>query len=371
MRKADGPERMSIVQILITFTIELNSLMADNILFSTTPAQDLKQFLTNKSYSKIAVLTDENTFAHCFPLIEKGLPAHQVIQVKSGEEHKNIETCGQIWNSMTEQGLDRHAVLIVLGGGVLGDMGGFCAATYKRGIDFILIPTTLLSQVDASIGGKLGIDFNHFKNHIGVFQIPAFTLLHSGFLKTLPQRELRSGFAEIIKHTLISDVAMWKRIRSTAFADLKWEELIRHSVDFKSKVVTEDPKEKGLRKILNAGHTVGHAIETYLLRSGNKILHGEAIAAGLITEMFIAKQHGLVTAQELDEVRNYILNIYGKLQFNELDLPRIAALTLQDKKNSGDKILCVLLNGIGNAKWDCEISTEEVKSALTFYRSSV
>jgi 3-dehydroquinate synthase len=187
-------------------------MLPDNILLSGNLTKDLQAFFNQKNYSSLAILVDENTHRHCYPLILDALPQHFIIQVNSGESEKNIHTCVHIWEAMTVQGQDRHACLLVLGGGVLGDMGGFCAATYKRGIDFILIPTTLLAQVDASIGGKLGVDFNHFKNHIGVFQKPVLTLLFDGFLETLPESELRSGFAEIIKHTLISDEKMWKEI---------------------------------------------------------------------------------------------------------------------------------------------------------------
>jgi 3-dehydroquinate synthase len=344
--------------------------MPDNILFSSAPAADLKSFLDQKKYSKIAVLTDENTFQHCYPLVSPVLQGHEVITVKSGEEHKNLETSALIWQALTDQGLDRHSAVVVIGGGVLGDMGGFCAATYKRGIDFILISTTLLSQVDSSIGGKLGIDFNHFKNHIGVFQLPALTLLNSGFLKTLPKAELRSGFAEIIKHTLISDEQMWNEIKDRAFEKQDWDKLTRHSVAFKSYVVTEDPKEKGLRKILNAGHTIGHALESHLLNSGNKVLHGEAIAAGLIAEAYIATQRDLLSQQALEEITRYIVNVFGKTRVNPGEDEIIIQLALQDKKNRGNKILCVLLEGIGKARWDCEISAEEVKGALSFYRSA-
>lgn len=343
--------------------------MPDNILFSAHPAHELSDFLNAKKYSKLSVLTDENTFRHCYPVLEKSLPAHQLIRINSGEENKTISSCATIWESMTDQALDRHSAVIILGGGVLGDMGGFCAATFKRGIDFVLIPTTLLAQVDASIGGKLGIDFSHFKNHIGVFQHPALTLLHSGFLKTLPKAELRSGFAEIIKHCLISDETAWNEIRLQSLENQDWEKLIRHSVNFKLKVVTQDPKEQGLRKILNAGHTIGHAVESHLLNAGNKILHGEAIAVGLIAESYIAKERGMLPEASLKEISTYILQIFGKISLNADDDSTVAHLTLQDKKNKGNKILCVLLDGIGKARWDCEISAEEVKSGLTFYRS--
>lgn len=344
-------------------------MLPDNILFSDQPSDDLLAFLDKKKYSKLVVLTDENTATYCYPLLRKQLPEHAMITIKAGEEAKNLETCTVIWQRMTDQALDRHAATIVLGGGVLGDMGGFCAATYKRGIDFILVPTTLLAQADASIGGKLGIDFNHFKNHIGVFQQPALTLLHSGFLKTLPEAELRSGFAEVIKHALISDKAMWEIISQRSLHEQMWTELVRHSVEFKARVTTEDPKEKGLRKILNAGHTVGHAVESYLLGSGHRILHGEAIAIGLIAENYIARQKGLLLDADLQSTSAYILSIYKKVDLNDEQIMEIAQFTIQDKKNKGNKILSVLLEGIGRARWNCEISLDDVKGALSFYRS--
>ncbi|HEY0652198.1 MAG TPA: 3-dehydroquinate synthase [Chryseosolibacter sp.] len=343
--------------------------MPDNLVFTIDPALSLKEFLQTKKYSRVTVLTDENTSKHCYPLLANAFPEHKIITIPSGEEHKTINTCSKIWDAMTSHALDRHSVLVILGGGVLGDMGGFCAATYKRGIDFILIPTTLLSQVDASIGGKLGVDFNHFKNHIGVFQTPALTVLHAGFLKTLSSREKRSGFAEIIKHCLISDKAMWDVLRSKSFENQDWDTLIRHSVGFKEQVVTEDPKEKGLRKILNMGHTIGHAIETFLLNAGNKVLHGEAIAAGLIAESWLSKERGFISNDEFSQIAKYILSTFGKIEIPQQNDDAIASLTLQDKKNEGDKILSVLLDGVGKARWDNVITKEEVKGALAIYRS--
>ena len=342
--------------------------MPDNIHFTTMPAGELKDFLSQKRYSKICVLTDGNTHRHCYPMIQDGIPGHCTVTVTPGEEAKNITTCMHIWQAMTDHALDRHSVLIVLGGGVLGDMGGFCAATYKRGIDFILIPTTLLSQVDASIGGKLGVDFDHYKNHIGVFQSPALTLINSDFLKTLPKAELRSGFAEVIKHCLISDTKMWKEVSSRQWETQEWQKVIKHSVDFKLKVVSEDPKERGLRKILNAGHTIGHAVESHLLNKNQKVLHGEAVAAGLIMEAHIALKRGMLSDMDAGAINQYILKTFGKIGIPEKDDNTILQLMTQDKKNKGNKILCVLLEGIGKARWDCEISNDEVKWALSFYR---
>jgi 3-dehydroquinate synthase len=347
----------------------IKKMVPENVQFAADAVKALKDLFTRKNYSQILILADEHTRRHCYPVVAGALPSHSVIEVASGEAQKTLTTCTHIWQELTDKLVDRHGCLVVLGGGVLGDMGGFCAATYKRGIDFVLVPTTLLAQCDASIGGKLGVDFNHFKNHIGVFCQPTLTLLHSGFLKTLPLRELRSGFAEIIKHTLISDKAMWTKVSSHKLEDQPWDELVEHSVVFKSRVTTEDPTEKGLRKILNAGHTIGHALETHLLNSGTQVTHGEAVAAGLITEAHIASTRGLLRSDELQEIVNYISGVYPRIAIDAEAEEAVCRLILQDKKNRSNKILCVLLNGIGHAKWDYEINVDEVKSALTFYQT--
>ena len=320
------------------------------------------------SYSQIAVLTDTHTRKHCYPIIQKWLPEHEVGEVPAGEEHKNLDSCKLIWQNLTDLNFDRHALLIVLGGGVLGDMGGFCAATFKRGIDFVLIPTTLLSQVDASVGGKLGIDFNNFKNQIGVFCEPKATIIHSPFLKTLPERELRSGFAEVIKHCLISDEAMWQTIRRKNVHEQDWETLVKHSVDFKKSVTEKDPKEKGLRKILNFGHTIGHALESYFLAEGNRIFHGEAIAMGMIMESFIACEKKMISQQQLNEITSYLIQVFEKQ-----DMPWGDALVIQliaqDKKNKGNEVLMALPEEIGKALWDIAVNEDELEKSFDFYRS--
>jgi 3-dehydroquinate synthase len=324
----------------------------------------LKSFFGNKTYSQVVVLTDRNTGIHCYPAIRPDIPPHEIIEIEPGETYKNIDTCQLIWQRMTDLRLDRHSLVVVLGGGVLGDMGGFCAATYKRGIDFVLLPTTLLAQVDASVGGKLAIDFNGIKNHIGVFQMPVSTLICPEFLKTLPFRELRSGFAEVIKHCIISDRKMWDVIRKKDVAGQDWQTVIRHSVDFKTQVVTEDPKEKGRRKILNFGHTVGHALETYFLETDSRLYHGEAIAAGMIAESYIARQKGLITSEEESQITGYLKSVYG--QIKAPNDPEIIEIMSQDKKNKGNKILMALPQGIGNAIWDVEVNEEQVIESLSF-----
>ncbi len=329
----------------------------------------LQAWLSAKDYSQIAVLTDQNTRKHCYPSIRKSLPKHTLITIRSGEENKNLETCGAIWQKLTDARFDRKGILLNLGGGVTGDMGGFCAATYKRGINFVQLPTTLLSQVDASVGGKLGIDFNGFKNHIGVFREPAQVLVATDFLQTLPDREIRSGFAEIIKHCLIADAAMWNKIRKRDLNEQKWGELVPHSVAIKQAVVAQDPTEKGLRKVLNFGHTVGHAVESYFLgQPKKKLLHGEAIAVGMIAEAFVSAQRGLLPEKELHQVEEFIFSVYGKANIDEADAEAIAPLAWQDKKNEKGKIGCVLLQELGQPLIDQVISLKEITEALRYYQ---
>lgn len=314
------------------------------------------------------VLVDEHTKRHCYPLIKSILPKHQVVQIKSGEQEKHLQTCEKVWMAMTTAEFDRHSLLIDLGGGVIGDMGGFCASTYKRGIDFIQIPTTLLAQVDASVGGKLGIDFHGFKNHIGVFQIPKTVLIDPVFLKTLSFRELRSGFAEIIKHCLIADADKWHEIRQKDVEEQDLPDLIAHSVAIKQQVVANDPTEKGLRKILNFGHTLGHAIETYFLGKGKlHLLHGEAIAAGMVTEAYLSYKKGMITNDLLTQIEEFLFAVYGKIQLTSSDFEAIIKLTQQDKKNLAGKVRFSLLDGYGSCAYDIAITKADMQKALAYY----
>ncbi|MCP9769487.1 3-dehydroquinate synthase [Lacihabitans sp. LS3-19] len=331
-------------------------------------ADSLSQFFAQNTYSKVMVLVDNNTKKHCYPLVKSSLPAHKLIVIKSGEQHKTLDTCQQIWEEMTMNSLDRHALIVNLGGGVIGDMGGFCAATYKRGIDFIQIPTTLLSQVDASVGGKLGVDFQGYKNHIGVFTLPKTVFIDEQFLKTLPANELRSGFAEIIKHCLIRDKAKWNEIKVKDLENQDLADLISHSVEIKKQIVAEDPTEKGLRKILNFGHTIGHAIETFYLDKGKqRLLHGEAIAAGMIAEAYISFTKKMISEATLLEIEEFIFAVYGNVYIDELDFVKIVNLTLQDKKNKGNLVRASLLDGIGTCQYDISITKGEMIKALNYY----
>lgn len=332
-------------------------------------SESLATFFAQNDYSHIAILVDEFTNKYCLPIIQDLLPFNFTkILIKSGEHHKNLATCERVWDRMTQANMDRHSLLVNLGGGVIGDLGGFCASTYKRGIDFIQIPTTLLAQVDASVGGKLGIDFHGLKNHIGVFQLPKTVLIDPKFIDTLSIQQKKSGFAEIIKHCLIRDEQEWNLIRQQSFEELDLSKLIAHSVAIKEAVVLEDPKEAGLRKILNFGHTLGHAIETYLLDKGKrKILHGEAIAIGMIAEAFISHQRDLISLQELEEIESYLFENYGRVKLHAEEISKIISLTAQDKKNKGKEIRFSLLTGIGDCGYDIPVSASEMKKAIQYY----
>lgn len=336
------------------------------------PGHAFTTFLDNEDYSAVGVLMDEHTEKHCYPLIKPFLPPHQCIFIQSGEQNKNLDTCYHIWHQLTRHGFDRKALLINLGGGVIGDMGGFCASAYKRGIDFIQMPTTLLSMVDASIGGKLGVDFEGFKNHIGVFKLPVYVFVYTEFLKTLSEREFLSGFAEVIKHCLIYDKAQWhNKIRKSLPAGFEWDELVRHSVDIKSEIVQNDPQEAGLRKILNFGHTLGHAIETFYLENNQEpLLHGEAIAIGMVCESFMSYQKGFITGEDYQLIKNYMLEVFGKVDISEDHFDEIIQLTFQDKKNLNNTVRFSLLEDVGKACFDIPADAKEMQEALRAYQQA-
>ncbi|WP_297335606.1 3-dehydroquinate synthase [Algoriphagus sp.] len=335
--------------------------------FNSNPEALIKEEIRPLDFSQLLVLTDQNTFRDCYPLIENSLPEHFVFTILPGEEFKTLETCAGIWKKMTELALDRKALVLNLGGGVLGDMGGFCASIFKRGIQFINMPTTLLSQVDASVGGKLGVDFQGLKNHLGVFNEPRCVLITTQFLQTLPEQELRSGFAEVIKHGLIRDKTYFDSLNFENWAQNDWNLLTFQSVEIKKQVVQEDPKELGLRKILNFGHTLGHALETFYLNGPHHLLHGEAIAAGMICEAWLSVEKTGLSKQELTEITEKLIQVYGKIKIDSSDWEAILELCLQDKKNEGRTMLFSLLKGIGSCSFNIPVNREEMKQALTYY----
>jgi len=309
--------------------------------------------LAISSYSKVAILVDENTKRDCLnklPNFENSI----VIEIQSGEENKNISTCNFIWEQLSKNNFERNALLINLGGGVIGDIGGFCASTYKRGIDFVQIPTTLLAMVDASVGGKLGIDFDGLKNQVGLFVNPKIVIINPEFLKTLDKNQLVFGFSEVVKHALIADKEFWNTILETPFDKLNWNYIIEKSVQIKNNIVLNDPREKGERKKLNFGHTFGHAIESYYLQKGTPVFHGQAIALGMLLESKMSD----LTEIEKGEITEFILSNFT-LPYNPAKNKLIQFL-LNDKKNKAGKINFSLLEGIGNCSIDNLFSANEL-----------
>ena len=315
-------------------------------------AESLSKLDVSK-YSKIGILVDENTKEFCLPLL-LDLKESIIIEIKSGEKNKDINSCNFIWEELKKNDFDRNSLLINLGGGVIGDMGGFCASTYKRGIDFIQIPTTLLAMVDASVGGKLGVDFNGLKNQVGLFSNPKLVIIYPKFLRTQEEDELKSGFAEVIKHALIADINLWNKILTTPFKKLNWTEIIMISVKIKNQIIINDPKEEGERKKLNFGHTFGHAIESYYLQKETPILHGEAILIGIILESELSN----LSNSERNEIKNYILSNFQLPHFPSKS--KLLNFMKNDKKNFKGKINFSLLKRIGNCNINNLFSEDEL-----------
>ncbi|WP_160137740.1 3-dehydroquinate synthase [Chryseobacterium sp. c4a] len=332
----------------------------------------LNDFLHEKTFSKIFILVDENTHEYCLPVLLGNMETDlgfEILEIEAGEEMKNIQTANQLWEILTEMQADRKALVINLGGGVITDMGGFVASTYKRGIQFINIPTTLLSMCDASIGGKTGIDLMHYKNMVGTFAFPEQIFIYPQFLETLPFKELRSGFAEMLKHGLIADKAHWNQL--IQIHKLNVESVtpyIQNSMDIKQDVVEKDFHESNIRKTLNFGHTIGHAVESLCLQQGNPILHGEAVAMGMISEAHLAFLENLISEEDSRIIIENIQRYYPYLDISDFKDEDITALLLNDKKNVDSKINFSLLTGIGACNYDHQCSQKNILEAIHFYR---
>ncbi len=342
--------------------------------FNEKGYEALNLHLKETKYSNLFVLVDTKTNEHCLskflPYLETDLTI-EIIEFEAGEANKNIDTCVEVWKVLTELGGDRKSLIVNLGGGVVTDLGGFVASTFKRGVDFVNIPTTLLAMVDASVGGKNGVDLGNLKNQIGVINVPVMVLVDSSYLETLPKNEMRSGLAEMLKHGLIFDKIEWEKflnLKSIDFAD--FDAFIHRSVAIKNAIVMQDPTEKNIRKALNFGHTLGHAIESYFLENENKttLLHGEAIASGMILESYISWQKNLISKDEYIQIKNTIKSIFEDIVFEENDLSPIQELLIHDKKNEYGNIQFALLDSIGKIKINQEVENELIKKAFEDYK---
>ena len=333
----------------------------------------LQQFIDAGNYSQIIIMVDRNTNDHCLPVLQAALPElvdYDVIEVDPGEENKNIDFCIGVWNTMLDFGVDRKALMINLGGGVVTDMGGFAASTFKRGIDFVQVPTTLLAQVDASVGGKTGIDLGNLKNIIGTFTQPKAVFISADFLKTLDGRQLRSGFAEVIKHGLIYDRELFALAKTVDEQQDDLNAIVHRSVAIKNAVITEDPTEKGLRKILNFGHTIGHAVEGYSLEHDETpLLHGEAIAVGMICEAYLSHKINGLSAEDLTEIADFFIAKYEPVALNPERYERLVDLMRNDKKNEQNKVGFALLREIGACDFDLFADEDLIVESLDYYNS--
>ena len=333
----------------------------------------LNRFVAEQHPSKIFLLADKHTNECCTPIVLSVLATDiplEIIEIEAGEPHKHIDTCTQVWYALSELGADRKSLLINIGGGVVTDLGGFVASTYMRGIPFINIPTSLLAMVDASVGGKTGVDLGALKNLVGVINNPKGVLIYPDFLATLPTEELRSGMAEMFKHGLISDEGYWhKMCNLSELTEAHLGSLIYESVVIKNEVVTQDPTEKGLRKTLNYGHTLGHAIESYCLQNPNRerLLHGEAIAIGMVLATYLSVKELGFSMDKCDQVKAILGEYFKKQDFSYEEITDICQLMRFDKKNVGGNVHFVLLEAIGKPKIDCIVPYEEIYKAFEYY----
>ena len=341
--------------------------------FNSSCYKYLNTYIDDYQFSKIFILVDTNTHEHCLSQFMAQLNtdiSFEIIEIEPGEFNKTIDTCVGVWNALSELNADRKSLIINLGGGVVTDLGGFVACTFKRGIKYINVPTSLLAMVDASVGGKTGVDLGNLKNQIGVINSGDMVLIDTRFLDTLPQNHLKSGLAEMLKHGLIYDRLYWNKLTDLSLFTLEdLDILIYESVEIKNDIVAKDPKEIGMRKHLNFGHTLGHAIESYFLNSTStlELLHGEAVAIGLILECYISSELLGFPKEDLMEISKVIKNTYAPIKIETESLGAIIDLLKYDKKNENGNVNFVLLESIGKPKIDCLVENDLIVRAFEYY----
>ncbi|MBQ6746897.1 MAG: 3-dehydroquinate synthase [Bacteroidaceae bacterium] len=337
---------------------------------------ELSEAITLCAPDQLFVLTDENTHEMCLPLLHEidALTQAHHIMIGAGDVYKNLKTLSNVWQALSDQSATRHSLLICLGGGMVTDLGGFAASTFKRGIKYINIPTTLLAMVDAAVGGKTAINFNGLKNEIGVFQ-PAFrVLLETEFLHTLDAHNLLSGYAEMLKHGLISNYDTLNELLAFDLANTNYnqlKQLVGKSVSVKEIIVKKDPKEQGLRKSLNLGHTIGHAFESLALNQQRPVLHGYAVAWGLICELYLSHVSVGFPRDVMRRVIHFIHENYGSFIFTCDDYELLYKLMLHDKKNKGGIINFSLLTDVGELCLDQTATQSLIYETLDFFRESM
>ena len=347
--------------------------MTQKVVISGNLERDLVNAISECEHDRIFVLTDETTQQLCWPKIKnfKALKNSTPIIIKATDTHKNLDTLSQVWQALSNGGATRHSLMINLGGGMVTDLGGFAASTFKRGIDFINIPTTLLAMVDASVGGKTGINFGGLKNEIGVFSDSRFVIINTQFLDTLDHDNICSGYAEMLKHGLISDERTWAELVTFDLdtPDLsQLQRMVAESIKVKERIVEADPHEHGIRKALNLGHTMGHAFESFAMRRGTPILHGYAVAYGLISELYMSARKTAFPTDRMHQTVRFIRENYGTINITCDDYPTLIELMHHDKKNTSGIINFTLLGNVGDIRINQTANEEEIKEALDFFR---
>lgn len=345
-----------------------------SIFFDNKIYQTLNQFIDENKPSKIAFITDKNTSLYCKDVFLKNierLDLYTEICINPGEEHKILNTCTAVWEKLSENNFDRKSLIINLGGGVVTDLGGFVASTFLRGIDFINVPTSLLAMVDASVGGKTGVDLGILKNQIGLLSNPKMVLIDTAYLKSLPTNQFNSGVAEVLKHGLIHSTAHWKTLKTQKIEanTLHLSDIIYKSVKIKNNIVKKDFYETGVRKSLNFGHTLGHAIESYSLsgKSLKPLLHGEAIAIGMVLEAYLSHIYCGLTLKVVNEIKAVFSSYFKTIHFNQKSIEEIISLLIFDKKNNNKQINFVLLEKIGKPVFNIQISNTHIFESFKYY----
>jgi 3-dehydroquinate synthase len=303
-------------------------------------------------FSKIFILADSNTAVHCVPLIKDFIPAHEIVTIPAGEQNKTMHQCGMTWSFLIEHGADRKSMVLNVGGGMIGDLGGFVASCFQRGIRFVHIPTSVLAMTDAAIGGKLGVDFQGYKNYIGLFNRPEFTWINTVFIQTLPAVEKINGLAEMVKHAIIGSSPLWEKLNAiAAIDDISWDELLHLSIPVKINIIDMDPREEGIRKTLNFGHTIGHALESYFLKSDTPLSHGQCVTLGMLAESKMAMDAGLLTKNDFEKIYALILRILAPPSITIPTADELSQWMARDKKNFNQVLSFSLPTGIGTCKW--------------------
>jgi len=338
--------------------------------------KDLYSAIQECPHDKLFILVDEHTRELCLPLISGFgyLNDANIITIGAEDLHKNVETLVHVWQSLGDGGASRHSLMINLGGGMVTDLGGFAASTFKRGIKYINIPTTLLAMVDASVGGKTGINFNGLKNEIGVFSPAEYVLIDTEFLKSLDTRNLLSGYAEMLKHGIISTTGHWAELLNFNMMDIDYkalQALVAKSVQIKEGIVAEDPFEKGIRKALNLGHTAGHAFESLALETNRPVLHGYAVAWGIVCELYFSHLRTGFPKDKLRQTVQFIKDHYGVFTFDCKQYDRLYQFMTHDKKNNAGIINFTLMGEIGDIRINQSANQEEIFEMLDFYRETM